>query len=67
MIFRLPARSSSVGTQSSRSSPVVTKRSASRSSATKLGFGCTKCGSSSPWAIEVTVPRSPTISRAIEP
>ena len=41
-ILRLAARSRSAGTQSSRSSPVVTKRSASRRSETKLGFGWTK-------------------------
>jgi hypothetical protein len=47
--------------------PVVTNMSASRSTATKLGLGWTKWGSSSPWAIEVTVALSPTISRAMAP
>ena len=46
---------------------VVTNMSASRSTATKLGLGCTKWGSSSPCAIEVTLPLSPTISRAMAP
>jgi len=60
-----PALSSNAGTHSSRSRPVVTKRSACARSGTKLGFGCTKCGFSAPVAMDATVPRSPTISRAM--
>ena len=63
--FGLLARSSRPGTHSSRSRPVEMKISARWIMATKLGLAFTKCGFSSPLAIDRTSPRSPATSVAM--